>query len=651
MILEINLEKLKTIDTDQALIKQVQSVLEQGIFNADQYNYFLGHDREIIALSFNQKGNSLETLISGSSDRRIRLWNSQGQLLRNLVQHEGLQSVGFSPDGEYFAVGYQNNHIKLYDQHGSLLRTFLAKEKNIQRVILSDDQHLLAAVSGGEILQVWTQTGNLLTTISSNQGVIYCLAFSPQGNILASGGEDNQVKLWSQTGELLAILPDYHPPHSTAQQTIAFSPNGQQIAVKSHSGKLKLYNPQGVLLKTFETHQSAISSIAFSHDGQTLAIAGMDGTIQLWHIEGYLIKTLIKKTKGIQALTFSHDGQTLASGGIDGTLHLWKLNHPFQTTFQSDSDYDVIHTLKFVTDDQFITYCHHQLIQQWQGSQLMGRLSLKDELTDLDPKDQYLRQLIAQSDPLFVYQKFNQTLLNSIRPTISQLKNVAVDPKGDFIVIHDLQNQIQIWDVKGILQKSFYPQTLQISQIQLSPNGQFLALSNDREIEVWTTTGQFYGKLTNISGNIQAWRFSPDASTITTINTVGQIQFWALQGQLQQQIQTNVEQVQGFAISPKGDMIAVIDAHQSNQIQLWNQQGELLQILHAPQTQLNLMVFSPRGDQLVSVDHRGQVILWHLQPILRANFLQFACDWIQDYQISARNHPPLNLEFCHNSVP
>ena len=97
-----------------------------------------------------------QTLISGSTDATIKLWNLQtGKLLSTLTGHSrAILSVAISPDGKTLASSSRDGIIKLWNLH----------------------------------------TGEVLQTLSGCSPV----AFSPHGKMLVSGGNGGSIKVWSQ---------------------------------------------------------------------------------------------------------------------------------------------------------------------------------------------------------------------------------------------------------------------------------------------------------------------------------------------------------------------------------------------------------------------------------------------------------------------
>jgi len=78
-----------------------------------QQNVLKGHTDYVSAIAFSPTG---QTLLSGSWDQSIKVWNTQtGELIRTFSENEQrILSIAYRPDGQAFAVGSGDGTIKLF---------------------------------------------------------------------------------------------------------------------------------------------------------------------------------------------------------------------------------------------------------------------------------------------------------------------------------------------------------------------------------------------------------------------------------------------------------------------------------------------------------------------------------------------------------
>jgi WD40 repeat protein len=73
----------------------------------------VGHEDSVSSVAFSHDG---QFIVSGSSDRSIRLWDLEGnQIGRAFLGHEDcVNSVAFSPDGKRIVSGSKDGTIRLW---------------------------------------------------------------------------------------------------------------------------------------------------------------------------------------------------------------------------------------------------------------------------------------------------------------------------------------------------------------------------------------------------------------------------------------------------------------------------------------------------------------------------------------------------------
>jgi WD40 repeat protein len=259
--------------------------------------------------------------------------NLDVKLIRVLTGHtKQVNQVVFSPDDSLLAsasggVFMGNGPLRLWRvSDGRQLLTLDGHTDSAQSVAFSSDGRLLASGSQDKTIRLWrVADGKALRTLEGHSNFVKSVAFSPDGSLLASGSCDNTIRLWRVAdGKALRTLQG----HSNWIDSIAFSPDGSLLASGSEDKTIRLWRvADGKALRTLEGHTNSVDSIAFSPDASLLASGSMDHTIRLWRLsDGAALRTLKGHSYTVYTVAFSPDGSLLASGSSDNTIRMWRVS-------------------------------------------------------------------------------------------------------------------------------------------------------------------------------------------------------------------------------------------------------------------------------------------------------------------------------------
>ncbi|NEP01905.1 MAG: protein kinase [Symploca sp. SIO2E9] len=267
-----------------------------------------------------------ETLVSGSGDNAIKIWNLQTEEHQNTITgHKGeVYSVVMSPDGELIISGGYDNSVRVWElKTGMLKDTLIGHKSDVFSVAISPDGETIVSGSNDNTIKTWElKTGKVKHTLKGHESFVYSVAISPDGETIVSGSNDNTIKVWNlSTGELKNTLTG----HTDWVKTVAISPDSQTIVSGSTDDTIKIWDLKtGELQNTINEVKNWVRAVAISPDGKTIVSGGDNNTVQLWNLKtGELQNNLTGHEGYVLAVAISPDGKTIVSGSRDKTIKKW----------------------------------------------------------------------------------------------------------------------------------------------------------------------------------------------------------------------------------------------------------------------------------------------------------------------------------------
>ncbi|CCC12558.1 unnamed protein product [Sordaria macrospora k-hell] len=288
-----------------------------------------GHEGGVWALQY--VGN---TLVSGSTDRSVRVWDIQkGICTQTFYGHTStvrcLQILMPTETGEVkngepvmmpekplIITGSRDSQLRVWrlPEPGSrryIMNGPAANEENCPYFvrILQGHAHSVRSISAhGDILvsgsydstvRVWRiSTGQQLHVLSGHNQKVYSVVLDHKRNRCISGSMDSYVKIWDlDTGACLYTLEG----HSLLVGLLDL--RDEKLVSAAADSTLRIWDPEnGKCKHTLMAHTGAIT--CFQHDGRKV-ISGSEKTVKMWDVQtGECMQDLLTDLSGVWQVKF-----------------------------------------------------------------------------------------------------------------------------------------------------------------------------------------------------------------------------------------------------------------------------------------------------------------------------------------------------------
>ena len=652
-----------------------ESNLSQALAHLQERNRLEAHESWVSGVSFSPNG---QILASSGADRTIKLWQSNGKLIRSFIADEiATIDVSFSPDGQIIASAGADGTIKLWNLDGKLLKTFTGHKKAVNSIHFSPDSKTLISASGDRTIKIWERNGNflkqeslkkeslkkellkkelskkeLVKTLSGHTAGVNAAKFSPDGKTIVSASEDGTVKLWDINGKL-KLLKTF-TGHTDKLNNVNFSPDGKTIISASADNTIKLWNLEGQILTTITGHQGSVTNAIFTPDSRAIISVSVDKTIKLWDRDGSLIETLKGHTHEVNNLSLHPDGKTLVTVSDDHTVRLWKINNLLIRTLRGHTD--EVTSVRFTQDNkQIISTSDDRTARIWnrQGKLLQTLRSPIPDITSIAfSPDGKLSVLGRINGGLEIWTSDGKTQLKTLTAHKDWVINISFSSDGKKFASAAGDGTVKIWDLNGGLLHTLKGHTGWVTQVKFSPQGDIIASAGaDKIIKLWNKNGKLLKTFTGHKSSIWSLIFHPQTDIIVSAGQDQNIIFWDRNGKIIKTLKGHQGAISKISFSPDGTMLA--SASDDDTIKLWHYPtGHLLKTITGHSANVRGINFSPNSKILVSGSSDRTIKLWNLASIIKHSaeqqdkLLEQGCLTIKDYLDNNPNIDQEDREIC-----
>lgn len=477
-----------------------------------------GHTATVKSVAFSADG---ATLASGSDDATVRAWKvADGVEIANHKGHGfGVNAVAFADD-KTVVSGSTDRTIRVW---GDKPQTINVPSGITGVAVLADKKTAITAGDDG-VLRVWDlATGKQAREWKGHADGVSHLSVSRDGKTLASTGGDKQIKLWNAD-------------NGTATKTIAratgdgdalaLAGDASQVAAAGANGAIRRWDANGAPVGAAPLPEGVVTSVAFAPRGNGKAVAYTTNQVVLFDAAGKPQHRLVcGPDDGEAILAYIGDGKTLVTGGGAGPLVIWDVASGKEIKKLTLPKNDVALCLAASPDGKLLAVGYaNGGVRVWDvaGGNVAKEIAIPRGARAVAISQDSKHLAVGTEDSIAIYDLASYALERQYGKLNDTVACLAFAPDGRTLAAGMFANAIRLFDLTMPKdKKDIEPRALEghqgvVNSLAWSPNGRCLASGGfDKTVRLWEfVNGQPIAVWTGHLGEVTSVAFHPNARQV-----------------------------------------------------------------------------------------------------------------------------------------
>lgn len=496
---------------------------------ASQWQHFgtvVSHTASVTSLAMSQDGH---TLVSGSDDMTIRVWDLKDGKLNNIATEVigcGVACVALNRPATLIAACFSGRKDKIIEvwelnkDHSITLYVELSQgliEKVTCVKFAQDGKQLISA--DGKNVRIWdVDLQQCIATLDGHPSQVSGVAPSLDGLRVVSGSVggkyDKRVFVWdTETGQCTASLQVNDEPGVTA---LAMSDTGKHLFSASHDHVIRRWDLEKGSSTELRGHTGPVTAIAMSCKGNLLVSGSDDNSLRLWDVKtgnfigGGRFGDGEQDDHAVSAVAISSCEQRIACGSTGGAIKLYEISD---------------RTLKMVARVDGHNGAITSMVMCDNGTRLVsGSSDSTINVWDVRQRKQEKKNATGQGTS-------GGELIVTLEGHDGGVNCVELSSDGRRLVSGSGDTTLKVWDMaSGKCTKTLTGHTMAVRCVALSRDCMFLfSGSLDMHIKVWSMgSGTCVATLDGLEDEIRCLALSPNGGRLYSGYPNGKIKAWQL---------------------------------------------------------------------------------------------------------------------------